>query len=50
MFIFILQYGQTEVVELLLNNPGIDVNAADKWGQTPLYLAARVSYNHIEHI
>ena len=50
MLIFILQYGHTEVVELLLNTPGIDVNAADKWGQTPLYLAADVSYNHIEHI
>ena len=50
MLIFILQYGHTEVVELLLKTPGIDVNAADKWGQTPLYRAAEVSYNHIEHI
>ena len=46
----ILQFGNTEVVELLLNNPGIDVNAADKWGQTPLYWAADVSYNHIKHL
>ena len=50
MLISILQYGHTEVVELLLNNPGIDVNAVNKWGQTLLYCAAFVSYNHIEHI
>ena len=50
MLIFILQYGHTEVVELLLNNPGIDVNAADIFGRTPLNRAAYVSYNHIEHI
>ena len=50
MLIFILQGGHTEVVELLLNTPGIDVNAADKRGETPLRWAARVSYNHIEHI
>ena len=50
MLIFILQKGHKEVVELLLNNPGIDVNAANKWGQTPLFWAAYVSYNHIEHI
>ena len=51
MFIFILQEGHTEVVELLLNTPGIDVNPVDKRGDTPLRWAARViSYNHIEHI
>ena len=50
MLIFILQGRRTEVVELLLNNPGIDVNAANEWGQTPLYWATYVSYNHIEHI
>ena len=50
MLIFILQYGNTEVVELLLNNPGIDVNAANEWGKTPLQWAAFVSYNHIEHL
>ena len=50
MLIFILQKGHTEVVELLLNNPGIYVNAADKWVKNPLYWAAEVSYNHIEHI
>ena len=50
MLIFILQKGHTEVVELLLNTPGIDVNAADEQGRTPLYCAAEVSYNHIEHI
>ena len=50
MLIFILQSGHTEVVELLLKTPGIDVNAASKWGETPLFLAAQVSYNHIEHI
>ena len=49
MFIFILQEGHTEVVELLLNTPGIDVNAADG-GYTPLNIAAHVSYNRIEHI
>ena len=50
MLIFILQYGHTEVVELLLNTPGIDVNAADKPGLTPLYIAALVSNNLIEHL
>ena len=50
MLIFILQEGHTEVVELLLNTPGIDVNAADKWGRTPLNIAADVSYNHIKHL
>ena len=50
MLIFILQDGHTEVVELLLNTAGIDVNAADQLGKTPLYWAARVSYNHIVHI
>ena len=50
MLIFILQEGHTEVVELLLNNPRIDVNAANKWGVTPLNMADYVSYNHIEHI
>ena len=51
MLIFILQGGHTEVVELLLNTPGIDVNAKSNWiGLTPLLTAAWVSYNHIEHI
>ena len=50
MFIFMLQDGRTEVVELLLNTPGIDVKAADQWGRTPLYCATIVSYNHIEHL
>ena len=50
MLIFILQKGRTEIVELLLKAPGIDVNAEDINGYTPLYLAANVSYNHIEHI
>ena len=50
MLISILQNGYTEVVELLLKAPGIDVNAADSAGETPLYKAAEVSYNHIEHI
>ena len=49
MLIFILQSGHTEVVELLLKTPGIDVNAADRNGRTPLHWAARVSYNQIEH-
>ena len=50
MFIFILQKGQTEVVGLLLNTHGIDVNAKNKAEETPLNIAAYVSYNHIEHI
>ena len=47
MLIFILQKGHTEVVELLLNNSGIDVNAADEWGKTPLSRATFVSYINI---
>ena len=50
MFIFILQMGHTEVVELLLKTPGIDVNAKSNYGRTPLHIASYVSYNHIEHI
>ena len=50
MLIFILQFGHTEVMELLLKTPGIDVNAKSNDGLTPLYKAAYVSYNHIEHI
>ena len=50
MLISILQSGNTEVVELLLKTPGIDVNAWDRDGNTPLHWAANVSYNHIEHI
>ena len=50
MFIFILQEGHTEVVELLLNTPGIDVIAGDTQGGTPLGNAAYVSYNHIEYL
>ena len=50
MLISILQGGQTEVVELLLKTPGIDVNAVNEWGQTPLSRAAAVSYNQIEHL
>ena len=50
MLISILQEGYTEVVELLLKTPGIDVNAVDHLGQAPLYWAASVSYNHIEHL
>ena len=50
MLISILQSGNTEVVELLLKTPGIDVNAWDSDGKTPLHWAANVSYNHIEHI
>ena len=43
MLIFLLQDGYTEVVELLLRTPGIDVNAATIEGQTPLHRTARVS-------
>ena len=50
MLIFILQKGHTEVVELLLNTPGIDINAKEEDGHTPLNIAAYVSYNHIEHL
>ena len=50
MLIFILQEGHTEVVELLLNTPGIDINAKKENGWTPLHSAAYVSYNHIEHL
>jgi ankyrin repeat protein len=46
----ILQLGNTEVVELLLNTPGIDINAREENGQTPLNIAAYVSYNHNKHI
>ena len=44
----ILQFGNTEVVELLLKTPGIDINAKKEDGWTPLHSAAYVSYNHFE--
>ena len=50
MLIFILQEGHTEVVELLLRTPGIDVNAVNTWGYTPLDSAAGVSDNHNKNI
>ena len=50
IYLHILQNGNTEIVELLLKTPGIDVNASDQRGQTPLFWAAVVSYNHIEHL
>ena len=50
MLISVLQDGYTEVVELLLNTPGIDINAKNNDGKTPLYWAATVSYNHNKHI
>ena len=46
MLIFILKYGRTGVVELLLKIPGIDINAKEEDGHTPLNIAAYVSYNH----
>ena len=33
--------GHAEVVEMLLNAPGIDVNQAQEYEQTPLWIAAR---------
>jgi len=50
MLIFIIQEGNTEVVELLLKTPRMDVNVKNNDGETPLNIAAYVSYNHIEHI
>ena len=50
MLISILQEGYTEVVELLLNIPGIDVNAKSNDGSTPLNIAIYVSNNHNKHI
>ena len=50
MLIFILQKGHTEILELLLKTPGIDVNVGDNYGQTPLYWAAMVSYIHIKQV
>ena len=46
MLISILQLGDTEIVELLLKTPGVDVNVKTNSGFTPLHMAARVSYKH----
>ena len=32
--------GDTEAVQLLLSQPGVDLNAKDKYGSTPLHYAA----------
>jgi len=41
------EYGSTDVVELLLAVPGIDVNLADNEGQTPLYWASRRGHSEV---
>ena len=46
----LLQQGEYEIVELLLEMPNIDVNLAMSDGQTALYFAIWVGYNHIKHI
>ena len=46
MLMFIPQSGHTEIVKLLLKNPGIDVNAEDMYRSTPLKWAIAVSYNN----
>ena len=43
IYLHILKGGHTEVVELLLKTPGIDVNAKSNDGYTPLIWAAGVS-------
>ena len=43
----LLQNGHTHIVELLLNTQGIEVNAKRNYEQTPLHLAAIVSYKLI---
>ena len=40
IYLHILQGGHTEVVELLLNTPGIDANAKSNDGLTPLNMTA----------
>ena len=42
MLIFILQEGHTEIVELLLKTPGVDVNVKTSYGLTPPHLAAKL--------
>ena len=51
MLIVIFQPGKTEIVDLLLSAPGINVNARDNTGYgrnyTPLHVAAKVK-KHIK--
>ena len=44
MQVFILKNGQTQIVELLINTPDIEVNSEDKYTRTPLSYAAQASY------
>ena len=44
-----LQKGHTQIVKLLLNTPGVDVNKKNTKGKTPLYNAAKVSKYHNKH-
>ena len=37
-------------MELLLNAMGIEINLVDRYGNTPLHIAASVSYTQIERI
>jgi ankyrin repeat protein len=39
--------GHKDVVEILLQQPGIQVNAADMWGRTPLVNASTMVYTEI---
>ena len=46
MFIFQLQNGNAEIVELLLNKPDTDVNAENLIRNTPLHTASWVKKTH----
>ncbi|KAF1997425.1 ankyrin, partial [Amniculicola lignicola CBS 123094] len=39
--------GSVEVVKMLLQRPGLDVNAADRWGRTPLLAAIRNGHQDV---
>ncbi|WP_406831117.1 ankyrin repeat domain-containing protein [Wolbachia endosymbiont (group A) of Bibio marci] len=42
--------GCTEIVKVLLQAKGIDINAANEFGQTPLHLAAEEGHTEIVKI
>lgn len=42
--LFILKNGETQIVELLINTPDIEVNSEDKYTRTSLSYAAQASY------
>ena len=47
--LILMQSGDLEKVEMLIEEYDADVNSQGQYGYTPLNWAAEVSYNHTKH-